>query len=53
MAAIWSHPLVDAVSLKKESYRTFLACGTPEAADAYRQAKRCAAVAIAEAKTCV
>ncbi|KAK0134372.1 Craniofacial development protein 2 [Merluccius polli] len=34
-----------------ESYRTFLACGTPEAAGRYRQAKRSAAVAVSEAKT--
>ena len=41
----------DAVKLKKESYRTFLACGTPEAAGRYRQAKRSAAVALTVAKT--
>ena len=35
----------------KESYRTFLACGTPEAAGRYRQAKRSAAAAVAEART--
>ena len=35
----------------KESYLTFLTCGTPEAADAYRQAKRCSSVAVTEAKT--
>ena len=40
----------DAVKLKMESYRTFLACGTPEAAGS-RQAKRSAAVAVTEAKT--
>ena len=38
----------DAVKLK-ESYRTFLACGTLEAAGRYRQAKRSAAAAVAEA----
>ncbi|KAK0154090.1 LINE-1 retrotransposable element ORF2 protein [Merluccius polli] len=48
----WWTPVVrDAVKLKKESYRTFLACGTPEAVGRYRQAKRSAAVAVAEAKT--
>ncbi|TWW73510.1 hypothetical protein D4764_15G0009040 [Takifugu flavidus] len=36
---------------KVESYRALLACGTPEAADGYRQAKRSAATAVAEAKT--
>ncbi|TWW81657.1 hypothetical protein D4764_01G0014720 [Takifugu flavidus] len=39
----------DVVKLK--SYRALLACGTPEAADRYRQAKRSAATAVAEAKT--
>ena len=34
-----------------QSYLAFLACGTPEAADGYRQAKWCAAVTVAEAKT--
>ncbi|XP_072564341.1 uncharacterized protein [Paramormyrops kingsleyae] len=48
----WWTPVVrDAVKLKKESYRAFLACGTPEAADRYRQVKRDAASAVAEAKT--
>ncbi|KAK0154400.1 putative uncharacterized transposon-derived protein F52C9.6 [Merluccius polli] len=41
----WTPAVRDAVKLKKESYRTFLACGTPEAAGRYRQAKRSAAVA--------
>ncbi|TWW53923.1 hypothetical protein D4764_0157230 [Takifugu flavidus] len=41
----------DAVKLKKESYQALLACGTPEAADGYRRAKRSAATAVAEAKT--
>ena len=36
---------------EKESYRAWLARGTPEAADGYRQAKRAAARAVAEAKT--
>ncbi|TWW53877.1 R2DM Retrovirus-related Pol polyprotein from type II retrotransposable element [Takifugu flavidus] len=44
-------PVRDAVKLKKESYRALLACGTPEAADGYRRAKRSAATAVAEAKT--
>ena len=44
----WWTPVV---KLKKESYRTFLACGTPEAGGRYRQAKRSAAVAVTEAKT--
>ena len=41
----------DAVRLKKEAYRAFLACGTPESADGYRRAKRHAARMVAEAKT--
>ena len=53
--ARWSVPVVaatpNAVKGKKESYRAFLACGTPEAADRYWQAKQCAAMAVAEAKT--
>ena len=47
----WTPAVRDAVKLKKESYRTFLACGTPEAAGRYRQAKRSAAVVVTEAKT--
>ena len=41
----------DAVKLKEESYRTFLAYGTPEAADRYQEAKRYATMAVAEANT--
>ena len=41
----------DAIKLKKKSCRALLACGTPEAADGYQQAKQCAAVVVAEAKT--
>ncbi|TWW80933.1 hypothetical protein D4764_01G0007480 [Takifugu flavidus] len=59
VATRWLVPVVaampelvrDAVKLKKESYRALLACGTPEAADRYRRAKRSAATAVAEAKT--
>ncbi|KAK0145690.1 hypothetical protein N1851_015412 [Merluccius polli] len=47
----WTPAVRDAVKLKKESYRTFLACGTLEAAGRYRQAKRSAAAVVAEAKT--
>ncbi|KAI3363917.1 hypothetical protein L3Q82_001514 [Scortum barcoo] len=35
----WTPEVRDAVRLKKESYRTMLACGTPDAVDRYRQAK--------------
>ncbi|XP_051941766.1 uncharacterized protein LOC127614473 [Hippocampus zosterae] len=47
----WTPAVRDAVKLKKESYRAFMACGTPEAADGYRLAKRAAASVVAEAKT--
>uniref|UniRef100_A0AAR2JQZ9 Reverse transcriptase domain-containing protein n=1 Tax=Pygocentrus nattereri TaxID=42514 RepID=A0AAR2JQZ9_PYGNA len=49
----WTPQVRDAVKLKKESYRAWLACGTPEAAGRYRQAKRSAASVVAKAKTCV
>ncbi|XP_041864800.1 serine/threonine-protein kinase pim-2-like [Melanotaenia boesemani] len=38
----------DAVKLKRESYRAFLACGTPKAADGYQQAKRNKALVVTE-----
>uniref|UniRef100_A0A671XIA7 Endonuclease/exonuclease/phosphatase domain-containing protein n=1 Tax=Sparus aurata TaxID=8175 RepID=A0A671XIA7_SPAAU len=47
----WTLEVRVAVKLKKESYRAWLARGTPEAADGYRQAKRAAARAVSEAKT--
>ncbi|TWW57009.1 hypothetical protein D4764_08G0009960 [Takifugu flavidus] len=47
----WTPAVIDAIRLKKESYWALLACGTPEAADRYWQAKRSAATAVAEAKT--
>ncbi|KAK3506289.1 hypothetical protein QTP70_009509 [Hemibagrus guttatus] len=47
----WTLEVRDAVKLKKESYRTWLARGTPEAAEAYWQAKRTAARVVLEAKT--
>ncbi|KAK3561454.1 hypothetical protein QTP86_002818 [Hemibagrus guttatus] len=43
----------DSVKLKKESYRAWLARRTPEAAEAYRQAKQTTVVAVLEAKTWV
>ncbi len=36
----WTPEVKDAIKLKKESYQAWLACGTPEVADGYRQAKR-------------
>ncbi|KAI3362750.1 hypothetical protein L3Q82_001644 [Scortum barcoo] len=47
----WTPEVRDAVRLKKESYRTMLACGTPDAVDRYRQAKQAAARMVLEAKT--
>ena len=47
----WTPEVRGAVRLKKEAYRAWLVCGSPEAADGYQQAKRCAAVAVIEAKT--
>ncbi|KAK3550822.1 hypothetical protein QTP70_005747 [Hemibagrus guttatus] len=47
----WTLEVRDAVKLNKESYRAWLAWGTPEAAEAYRQAKRTTAVVVSEAKT--
>ncbi|KAK3546985.1 hypothetical protein QTP86_007435 [Hemibagrus guttatus] len=47
----WTLEVRDAVKLKKESYRAWLARGTLEAAEAYRQAKRTAAGVVLEAKT--
>ncbi|KAK3568526.1 hypothetical protein QTP86_008620 [Hemibagrus guttatus] len=47
----WTLEVRDAIKLKKESYRAWLARGTPEAAEAYRQAKRTTAVVVSEAKT--
>ncbi|KAK3554945.1 hypothetical protein QTP86_001875 [Hemibagrus guttatus] len=47
----WTLEVRDAVKLKKESYRAWLAQGTPEAAETYRQAKRAAARVVAESKT--
>ncbi|KAK3539185.1 hypothetical protein QTP86_028803 [Hemibagrus guttatus] len=47
----WTLEVRDAVKLKKESYRAWLAWGTPEAAEAYRQAKRTTAMVVSETKT--
>ncbi|KAK3533627.1 hypothetical protein QTP70_023381 [Hemibagrus guttatus] len=47
----WTLEVRDAVKLNKESYRAWLARGTPEAAEAYRQAKRAAAQVVSKAKT--
>jgi len=41
----------EVVKLKKESYRTFLASGTLEAADGYRRTKLSSALVVPEAKT--
>ncbi|KAK3537306.1 hypothetical protein QTP70_007175 [Hemibagrus guttatus] len=49
----WTLEVRDAVKMKKESYRAWLARGTPETAEAYWQAKRTAAGVVLEAKTLV
>ncbi|XP_056880293.1 uncharacterized protein LOC130520623 [Takifugu flavidus] len=46
----WTPEVRGAVKLKKEAYRSWLVCGSPEAADRYRLAKRVAAATVAEAK---
>ncbi|KAK3552246.1 hypothetical protein QTP86_006094 [Hemibagrus guttatus] len=46
----WTLEVRDAVKLKKESYRAWLARGTLETAEAYQQAKRTTAVVVPEAK---
>ena len=46
----WTPAVREAVKLKKESCLAFLASGTTEAADGYRQAKQIAASAVAKAK---
>ncbi|KAK7929823.1 hypothetical protein WMY93_006218 [Mugilogobius chulae] len=47
----WCPEVRDAVRLKKECYQALLACSTPDTVERYRQAKRTAACAVAEAKT--
>ncbi|KAK3507545.1 hypothetical protein QTP70_028447, partial [Hemibagrus guttatus] len=47
----WTLEVRDAIKLKKESYRAWLARGTLEAAEAYRQAKQTTALVVSEAKT--
>ncbi|TWW77409.1 hypothetical protein D4764_12G0007990 [Takifugu flavidus] len=47
----WTPEVRGAVRLKKEAYRSWLVCGSPEAADRYRLAKQAAAKKVAEAKT--
>ncbi len=48
----WLTPEVRrAIKLKKESYRAWMACGTPSSAYCYWQTRWCAALAVAEVKT--
>ncbi|KAI3357976.1 hypothetical protein L3Q82_003001 [Scortum barcoo] len=48
----WTPEVRDAVRLKKESYRTMLACGTPDAVDRYQAGQmQAAARTVLEAKT--
>jgi hypothetical protein len=47
----WTPGVREAVKLKKEAFRVWLAQGSPEAADRYRQARRAAAAVVTDAKT--
>uniref|UniRef100_A0A8C6MDN2 Endonuclease/exonuclease/phosphatase domain-containing protein n=1 Tax=Nothobranchius furzeri TaxID=105023 RepID=A0A8C6MDN2_NOTFU len=47
----WAPEVWGAIRLKKEAYRAWLVCGSPEAAGGYWIAKLGAAVAVAEAKS--
>ena len=47
----WTPEVKVAVKLKKETYRSWLACGTSGAADSYQQAKSSAARTVTEGKT--
>ncbi|KAK3517264.1 hypothetical protein QTP70_001756 [Hemibagrus guttatus] len=49
----WTLQVRESVKLKKESYQAWLAQGTLEASEAYRQAKRTAARVVSETKTWV
>lgn len=40
-----------ALTLKKEAFQAWLACGTPETADRYQWTKRNMALAVVEAKS--
>ena len=47
----WTRVVKEAVRLKKEAFRAWLAQGSPETADGYREARRAAASVVAKAKT--
>ncbi|KAK9542006.1 hypothetical protein VZT92_002010 [Zoarces viviparus] len=47
----WTPEVREAVKLKKENFKAWLAQGSPEAAERYRQARRAAAAVVADAKT--
>ena len=47
----WTPAVKEAVRLKKEAFRAWLAQGSPETADRYRQARRAVASAVTKAKT--
>jgi len=49
----WTPVVKEAVRLKKEAFRAWLAQGSPETADGYREAGRAVASAVTEAKTWV
>ena len=47
----WTPAVKETVRLKKEVFRAWLAQGSPETADRYREARRAAASAVAKAKS--
>ncbi|TWW57306.1 hypothetical protein D4764_07G0000250 [Takifugu flavidus] len=47
----WTPEVRGAIKLKKEAYRSWLVCGSPEAADWYRLAKQVAAATVTEANS--
>lgn len=49
----WTSEVRDALRLKKDSYQARLACGTPEAADSYQQARHATALVVFGVKTLV
>ncbi|KAM6943915.1 ectonucleoside triphosphate diphosphohydrolase 2-like [Lycodopsis pacificus] len=47
----WTPEVREAVKLKKETFRAWLAQGSPEASERYRQARRAAAAVVTDTKT--
>lgn len=53
LCLLWRQPEKEAIKLKEEAFWAWLAQGSPEAADRYREARRAMASVVAEAKTWV